>query len=184
MLARIVLSCALALVIVPGCAADEESETSESPTMPERADPPAGAATAVVDAERELLVRDPSVVDDPIRTKNDGAWTFGRVSSRDHRSVAEGLLVRAAPARARRSARSRSKRTCVPRIARRSTGGRSSGTCSAPSRSGPRRTTRRCNGSQTRCFSRIEAFACARARRSKERARCGTSSSTKPAARS
>jgi hypothetical protein len=63
-----------------------------SPTLAENADPPAIDPTAVscpasIDVEKELMIRNLSVVEDPIRTHwtgsltdpADGAWTFGRL---------------------------------------------------------------------------------------------------------
>lgn len=70
-----------------------ETESADSKVLTAQADrsyvieEPAGCHVAV---GRELLIRHPSVVDDPMRTTGSGAWTFGHLMKQQARSEDAG----------------------------------------------------------------------------------------------
>lgn len=73
------------LVIVAGCAADEDAEdlpvASSSDELDATQAAVAGCSVEVVPS-RELMIRDVGVVDDPVRTGPGGAWSFGVLMGR------------------------------------------------------------------------------------------------------
>ncbi|UJR83294.1 Hypothetical protein I5071_53620 [Sandaracinus amylolyticus] len=76
-------------VLVLGDAGAPEVDIIDPP--PVDTIPPPGAV--VIDVERELMITDLSVVEDPVRTTGDGVWTFGHLMSEMAGDIPPGEFV-------------------------------------------------------------------------------------------